>query len=120
MLRQLLDKLGLDQVDLVGNDSGGAISQIFAAKHPERLRTLTLTNCDVHDGWPPKTVLPMIEAARQGKLADDYRDRSSDPITRRKRFERAYADPGVLTDEVIKVYLEPILSSEYRKSNFNA
>jgi pimeloyl-ACP methyl ester carboxylesterase len=119
MLLQLLDALGLDRVDLVGNDSGGAISQIFAAKHPERLRTLTLTNCDVHDGWPPKAVLPLIEAARQGKLADDYRDRSSDPVTRRKRFERAYADPGVLTDEVIKVYLEPILSSEARKSNFH-
>jgi pimeloyl-ACP methyl ester carboxylesterase len=118
MLLQLLDKLGLDRVDLVGNDSGGAISQIFAAKHPGRLRTLTLTNCDVHDGWPPKAVLPMIEAARQGKLAEEYRTRFA-PENRSKSLARAFADPGVVTDEVAKVYLDPILSSEDRKSNFH-
>jgi pimeloyl-ACP methyl ester carboxylesterase len=119
MLLQLLDKLGLDRVDLVGNDSGGAISQIFAAKHSDRLRTLTLTNCDVHDGWPPKAVLPMIEAARQGTLADNYRERLIDPEARRKAFGRGYADPGVLTDEVTRIYLEPVLASEERKSNFH-
>src|SRR5712675_3511119 len=45
MLREFLDALKIDQVDLVGNDSGGGIAQIFAARHPERVRTLTLTNC---------------------------------------------------------------------------
>jgi len=119
MLLQLLDRLGLDRVDLVGNDSGGAISQIFAAKHSDRLRTLTLTNCDVHDGWPPKAVLPMIEAARQGTLADKYRERLIDPEARRKAFGRGYADPSVLTDEVTRIYLEPVLASEQRKSNFH-
>ncbi len=119
MLLQFLDALGLDKIDLVGNDSGGAISQIFAAKHPNRLRTLTLTNCDVHDGWPPYAVLPMIKAARQGKLADAYRDRLNDPNIRRKGFSRGFADPDVLTDEVIKIYLEPILSSEDRIFNFH-
>ena len=119
MLLQFLDKLGLDRVDLVGNDSGGAISQIFAAKYPERLRTLTLTNCDVHDGWPPKAVLPMIEAARRGTLADNYRERMIDPEARRKGFGRGYADPGVVTEEVARVYLEPVLASEERKLNFH-
>src|ERR1700726_260056 len=46
MLREVLDDLKVDQVDLVGNDSGGGIAQIFAALNPERGRTLTLTNCD--------------------------------------------------------------------------
>src|SRR5205807_4578040 len=43
MLESFLDALSIDQVDLVGNDSGGGIAQIFAARHPERLRSLTLT-----------------------------------------------------------------------------
>src|SRR5262245_11793559 len=34
MLLQFLDALGIDRVDLVGNDSGGGIAQIFAALHP--------------------------------------------------------------------------------------
>src|ERR1700752_1192779 len=49
MLREVLDALRIEQVDLVGNDSGGGIAQIFAALNPNRVRSLTLTNCDTHD-----------------------------------------------------------------------
>lgn len=38
----LLDSLGLDQVDLVGNSFGGAVSLAFAVKHPGRVRRLVL------------------------------------------------------------------------------
>src|ERR1700732_5387435 len=40
MLKEVLDALKIDEVDLVGNDSGGGIAQIFAALHPERVRAL--------------------------------------------------------------------------------
>ena len=53
MLLELLDALGIDRVDLVGNDSGGGVAQILAARAPERIRSLVLTNCDTHDNWPP-------------------------------------------------------------------
>src|SRR5689334_23295138 len=46
MIAEVLDALGIDKVDLVGNDSGGAIAQIFAAHYPKRLNSLVLTNCD--------------------------------------------------------------------------
>jgi hypothetical protein len=48
MLREFLDALGITQADVIGNDSGGGISQIFAALNPERVRSLVLTNCDTH------------------------------------------------------------------------
>jgi pimeloyl-ACP methyl ester carboxylesterase len=48
-----LEKLGLERVTLVGNDSGGAISQIVATKHPDRIGRLVLTNCDAFDKFPP-------------------------------------------------------------------
>jgi haloalkane dehalogenase len=44
MLAALLDSLHIDTVDLVGNDSGGLVSQLFLARHPHRVRTLLLTN----------------------------------------------------------------------------
>src|SRR4249920_166560 len=44
-LEDFCDALGLTGIDLVANDTGGAIAQIFAARYPERLATLTLTNC---------------------------------------------------------------------------
>lgn len=127
MIAQVLDALGLERIDLVGNDSGGAIAQIFAAHYPHRLATLTLTNCDVHDGWPPAQILPVIESARQGRLAELFERLLADPDTARTRFARgesvplfrAYADPTVLTNEVIRVYLEPLLASAVRRSNFH-
>src|ERR1700704_566621 len=69
MLRELLDTLAIDQVDLVGNDSGGGICQIFAALNPDRIRTLTLTNCDTHDNWPPEAFKPFVKMVAAGGLS---------------------------------------------------
>src|ERR1700719_5291525 len=69
MLAELLDALDVDQVDVIGNDSGGGIAQIFAATNPDRVRTLTLTNCDTHDNWPPEAFRPFMEMAAAGDLA---------------------------------------------------
>ena len=66
MIDSFLDALGIDQIDLVGNDSGSAVSQIFAARHANRLRSLTLTNSVVYDHWPPPSLVWLVEAARAG------------------------------------------------------
>ena len=68
MLKEFLDALKIDQVDLVGNDSGGGIAQIFAALYPERVRSLTLTDCDAHDNWPPEAFKPFLAMAAAGGL----------------------------------------------------
>ncbi|PZG19162.1 alpha/beta fold hydrolase [Nonomuraea aridisoli] len=69
IVEELCDHLGLSDVDLVGNDTGGAVAQVFAVRHRERLRTLTLTNCDVHTDTPPRRFRPTAELAAQGRLA---------------------------------------------------
>ncbi len=69
MLKQFLDALKIDQVDLVGNDSGRGIAQIFAALNPERVRTLTLTDCDTHDNWPPEGIQTILGNGCQRWLA---------------------------------------------------
>ncbi|MEU7853710.1 alpha/beta hydrolase [Nonomuraea sp. NPDC049141] len=66
---ELCAELGLDQVDLVANDTGGAVAQVFAVRHPERLRSLTLTNCDVHTNTPPESFKPTVDLAARGELA---------------------------------------------------
>jgi pimeloyl-ACP methyl ester carboxylesterase len=68
-VEELCAGLGLDQVDLVANDTGGAVAQVFAVRHPGRLRTLTLTNCDVHTNTPPEAFKPTVELAARGELA---------------------------------------------------
>src|SRR6202171_3305349 len=51
MLKEFLDALNIDQVDIIGSDSGGGIAQIFSVLYPARVRSLTLTDCDTHDNW---------------------------------------------------------------------
>jgi len=53
MIGDSLAALDLDDVTLVGNDSGGAMSQVFVATGPERVGRLVLTNCDTHENFPP-------------------------------------------------------------------
>lgn len=53
LIADFLERLELDDVTIVGNDSGGAISQVLAANHPDRIGRLVLTNCDTHENFPP-------------------------------------------------------------------
>jgi pimeloyl-ACP methyl ester carboxylesterase len=49
---------------LVGNDTGGAIAQLVAAHHPERVGGLVLTNCDAYERFFPPLFKPLQLAAR--------------------------------------------------------
>ena len=59
-----MEALDLEDVTLVANDTGGAISQITAAHHPERIGRLLLTNCDAFENFLPPAFRPMQWAAR--------------------------------------------------------
>jgi len=72
-----LDALGIERATLVGNDSGGALCQIVAAHHPDRVARLVLTNCDAFDNFPPKFFRYLNVVARipgaMGALAQSMR-----------------------------------------------
>ena len=53
LVADFLEALDLRDVTIVGNDSGGAISQIVAARHAERVGRLVLTTCDAYEIFPP-------------------------------------------------------------------
>ena len=53
LVADLIEHLDLHDVTLVGNDSGGAMSQMLLAERPERIGRIVLTNCDTADNFPP-------------------------------------------------------------------
>ena len=63
LVGDFLAALDLEDVTLVGNDTGGAISQLVALDHGERVGRLVLTNCDCFDVFPPKEFVPMVKSA---------------------------------------------------------
>src|SRR5215510_9392398 len=101
MLGQFLDALRIDQVDLVGNDSGGGIALIFAATNPRRVRSLTLTDCDTHDNWPPEAFKPFLALTAQGGLSGALNAMLSDKSVYRspQALGPAYERPAEVSDE---------------------
>ena len=59
-----LEALELEDVVLVGNDSGGALCQVVAVDHPQRLGALVLTNCDAFEAFPPSFFKALVVAAK--------------------------------------------------------
>jgi pimeloyl-ACP methyl ester carboxylesterase len=64
IVADLLEALELDRVTLVGNDTGGAICQLVATRHPARLARLVLTPCDAYKDFLPPAFRPLQWAAR--------------------------------------------------------
>lgn len=116
MLKELLDALEVDRVDLVGNDSGGGIVQIFAALYPERVRGLILTNCDTHDNWPPAAFMPFVEMVKAGGLRDTLEAMLADKAVFRSpgALGPAYERPESVSDDDIECYLRPLLRTTQR------
>ncbi|HMF97017.1 MAG TPA: alpha/beta hydrolase [Vicinamibacterales bacterium] len=124
MIAEFLDRLSIRMVDVIANDSGGAIAQLLVARHPGRVRSLLLTNCDTEIDSPPAAVLPVIELAHAGRYADEWLS----PWLADKVLARSaeglgglcYEDPAHLTDDAIDVYLGPLVSSPAREALTNA
>jgi len=113
------DALGLGRVDLVANDTGGAVAQIFAARHPERLATLTLTNCDTDGNMPPEAFKPMIELATAGELAPAAVALFGDLDAAAKvSFGDGFEHLERVDPELIRSYLEPCVGTMERAREF--
>lgn len=66
IVAEFLEALELEDVVLVGNDTGGAVSQLVAVDHPDRVGSLVLTSCDAFEHFPPPILKPLITAAKMG------------------------------------------------------
>jgi pimeloyl-ACP methyl ester carboxylesterase len=64
LVADFLAALDLERVTLVGNDTGGAICQLVAVDHPERIGRLILTPCDAYEDFPPPAFKAMAKAGR--------------------------------------------------------
>src|SRR5690242_4445172 len=64
IIEAFLSGLGLEDVTLVGNDTGGALCQLVVVHHPERIGRLVLTPCDAFENFPPAMFRPLLAAAR--------------------------------------------------------
>lgn len=104
-ISSFLEALDLEDATIVGNDSGGAMSQVLVTRHPERIGRLVLTNCDTHENFPPgmfKALMPL--AKLPGAVGAMLLPLRSSAVARSayKPFAR-----GRIDDSLISSWLEP-------------
>jgi haloalkane dehalogenase len=124
MIVRLLDTLSVASVDVIANDSGTGIAQLLAARFPERVRTMLLTNGDVEIDSPPAALVPFIQMAKEGRFADEV----VTPSVQNKEMSRSaegiggltYTDPSRLSDVAIDAYFGPLVSSDARRRLLDA
>ena len=68
MVADFIEALGLEDVTVVANDTGGAVAQWLVGHHPERIAALVLTSCDAFDKFPPTPQRYLEVAARYRPL----------------------------------------------------
>jgi pimeloyl-ACP methyl ester carboxylesterase len=108
MVGEFLDELSLEDVLLVGNDTGGAVAQVVATSTPARIGALVLTSCDAFEHFPPPILKPLIAAA---KFAPTFQA-AIQPLRTRLGRGRAY---GALAhtdiDDLVTEWLRPALTN---------
>lgn len=106
LLAEFLDTLGLERATLVGNDSGGALSQVFLAEYPDRVERLVLTNCDAFENFPPLPARPFTWGARIPGATGSFAWTLGSPTVRRLAFTLLAKHP--IPPEILTEYVEPL------------
>ena len=108
IVAEVLAALDLEDVVLVGNDTGGVVSQLVAVHHPERLGALVLTSCDAFEHFPPPILKPVILAAKSKPLFRTAMQAMRAPVARKRAYNGlAHRD----IDDLTQMWVRPALSN---------
>ena len=111
LIEAFCEAMGLDEVDVVANDSGTAIAQIFAARHPERIASLTLTNGDAGENYPPADFRQVVEMAKGGVFSAQREAFAADVGLLRPGFAAGYERIDALPDDTLRTYVGPLFAT---------
>src|SRR5580693_6813945 len=107
IVAEVLAALDLDDVVLVGNDSGGLVAQLVAVHHPQRVGALVLTSCDAFEHFPPPILKPVILAAKTKTLFRTAVQAMRVPVARKRAFD-GLAHRNI--DDLTEIWVRPLLS----------
>jgi pimeloyl-ACP methyl ester carboxylesterase len=117
MAAEVLAALDLEDVVLVGNDTGGVVTQLVAVHHPERLGALVLTSCDAFEHFPPPILKPVILAAKSKTTFKTVAQAMRVPAARKRAFDGlAHRNIDDLTAEWVRPGLsDPAIAEDLRQ-----
>jgi pimeloyl-ACP methyl ester carboxylesterase len=112
LVTELLDRLDLRDVTLVGNDTGGALVQLLMAGGADRVGRVVLVSCDAFDNYPPG--LTGRTLVRTGRLAPRLFGLFMQQLRLRpvRRLPLAFGWLTKRGDAVTKRWLRPVLKQQ--------
>lgn len=110
IVADFLEALDLDDVTLVGNDTGGAIAQIVVSRRPERVGRLALLSCDAFEVFPPKLFDYLKWSTRVPGAVFAVTQGLRLPLVRRSPIAYGFATKRPIERAVTDAYVSPILS----------
>lgn len=118
MVVGFLDALDIELAHVAGHDHGGAVAQLLAAEHPERLGRLVLSNAEAYDNWPSADERPFLTLAQLPLLGDVVLWLwSRQWAVRLTLIEgKAVFDSKVLTTDLLNGYIRANLSDRHRRA----
>ncbi len=117
MVVGFLDALGVERAHVVGHDHGGAIAQLLAAEHSDRIDRLVLSNAEAYDNWPSEEERPFVRATQVPLIGDLILWAwSQRPLFRLTLKEaKAVHDPRALSAELLDGYVRANLGDRRRR-----
>ncbi len=103
----MIKELDIRDIQLVGNDTGGAICQILVTRWPERFASLALTNCDTEGNFPPPAFRPAVWLA-QVNLLRFGAWMARHPRIAKNIYRSGYQKVTAVPDAILESYLKPV------------
>jgi pimeloyl-ACP methyl ester carboxylesterase len=114
LIVDVLDALNIAKVDLVGVDTGGALSQLLMAWHRDRVGRVVLTGCDAYESFPPRSfkflVAPLKLPGALFMTAQGARLRVMRKLGTVRPLTHAKVD-----DAIVKSWTRPLLTRGIRR-----
>ena len=107
LMREFLDHLDLDTVTLVANDTGGALTQLFIARYPERVARVVLTPSDCFEYFFPPTFRPLQWLSRMPGSVWPIVQLLRFPALQRLPIAFGWVAKHPIPEDIIRSYLGP-------------
>lgn len=111
LIDEFLAALDLDDVTLVANDTGGAVSQLLVTDRPQRIGRLVLTPCDAFDNFPPGPFKLLTALARTPPLLTGALQSMRVRALRRLPIAFGWLAKRPIPNEITDGWLDPYLEN---------
>lgn len=115
LLQHFLDALGIEQVNIIAHDIGGAIGLRFSIAHPNRVRRLMVIDTVSYESWPSSSWQKIIK-----ENLDDCTSMSQDAFNAllTRQLKMTVTNDTLMSGDVLQAYLAPHQSTLGRVSFF--